>query len=325
MGNPWDFETKIGPITVPINDKIKKVLKNTKEKDWLLKPLIKENQILSPGIKWGITKNDFEYRNELFGPILCVMKAENLEEAIDLVNGTPYGLTSGIESLSHQEVDYWKNKVKAGNLYANRSTTGAIVQRQPFGGIKASSFGFGMKAGGPNYVRQFINYKPNKISNSTLKTDFKAVYENHFKKEIDYSKIRGQHNIFRYQKAKNAIILIDETTKKEDLEIVLLSCETINLPFTLFSTDANNKLNGTPIKLDELNNILKDIDEDTILRSLIKILPEEFMKECHLNNIHVSNRTPNTNGRFELLNYFTEQSLSINFHRYGNLMGEKNL
>jgi len=325
VGNPWDFETKIGPITVPINDKIKKVLKNTKEKDWLLKPLIKENQILSPGIKWGITKEDFEYKNELFGPILCVMKAENLEEAIDLVNGTPYGLTSGIESLSHQEVEYWKNKVKAGNLYANRSTTGAIVQRQPFGGIKASSFGFGMKAGGPNYVRQFINYNPDKISNTEIKDSFKSIYENHFKKEIDYSKIRGQHNIFRYQKAKNVIILIDEKTKKEDLEIVRFSCETINLPFTLFSTDANNKLNGTPIKPDELNNILKDIDEDTILRSLIKILPEEFMKECHLNNIHVSNRTPNTNGRFELLNYFTEQSLSINFHRYGNLMGETNI
>ncbi len=325
VGNPWDFETKIGPITVPINDKLKNVLKNTKQKDWLLKPLIKENQILSPGIKWGITINDFEYRNELFGPILCVMKAENLEEAIELVNGTPYGLTSGIESLSHQEINYWKNRVRAGNLYANRSTTGAIVQRQPFGGIKASSFGFGMKAGGPNYVRQFINHKPDKISKSRIKNDFMSIYQNHFNKEIDYSKIRGQHNIFRYQKAKNAVIIIDEKTKKEDLEIVLLSCETIDLPFTLFSTDANNKFNGKPININELGNILKNTDEDTILRSLIKILPEQFVKECHLNNIHISAQTPNTNGRFELLNYFREQSLSINFHRYGNLMGEKNL
>ncbi|MFL2582448.1 MAG: proline dehydrogenase family protein [Flavobacteriales bacterium] len=325
VGSPWDFETKIGPMAVPINDRIKYVLNNTKDKDWLLKPEIKGKQILSPGIKWGIAKGDFEYHNELFGPILCVMKADNLDYAIELVNGTKFGLTSGIESLSKEEVNYWKNKMKAGNLYANRSTTGAIVQRQPFGGIKASSFGFGMKAGGPNYVRQFINYKPNEISNSRIKNDFKAIYQNHFKKEIDYSKIRGQHNILRYQKAKNAIILIDEKTKKEDLEIVLLSCKVVNLPFVIFSTHENHELNHKKININALNNLLREIEEDTVLRSLIKHLPEPFMKECHKKNIHVYNRTPCANGRFELLNYFKEQSLSINFHRYGNLMGEKNL
>jgi len=325
VGNPWDFETKIGPLSVPVNDRIIRVLKNTKNKDWLLKPKLKDNQILTPGIKWGIKKDDFEYQNELFGPILCVMEADNLECAIELANGTSYGLTSGIETLSKEEINIWKNRVIAGNLYANRSTTGAIVQRQPFGGVKASSFGFGMKAGGPNYVRQFINFKSNKIPNSEMKNSFKTIYQNHFNKEVDYSKVRGQHNIFKYLKAKKTIIIVDEKTKKEDLEIVLISCETINVPFAIYSIGDSCHISDKKNKINALENLIEDFEEGTIIRSLIKFLPEIFMRECHRKNIHIYNRAPNTNGRIELLNYFTEQSLSINFHRYGNLMGETNI
>ena len=153
----------------------------------------------------------------------------------------------------------------------------------------------------------------------------KAKYENHFKKEVDYSKIRGQHNIFRYQKAKKIIILIDKKTTKEKLEIVLLSCQTINSPFIILSNDEPDISNHKSINENSFQNILHDIDEDTIIRSLVEILPEKFMKECHKKNIHVYNQIPHTNGRLELLNYFTEQSLSINFHRYGNLMGETNV
>ena len=73
---------------------------------------------------------------EFFGPVVAVMKADNLEHAIDLVNRTGYGLTSGLESLDEREQDIWKEKIEAGNLYINRVTTGAIVLRQPFGGMR---------------------------------------------------------------------------------------------------------------------------------------------------------------------------------------------
>ena len=325
VGNPWNFETKIGPLAVPINDRIKHVLNSTKNKDWLLKPKLKGNQLLTPGIKWGINQEDFEYQNELFGPILCVMQADNLKEAIKLVNGTPYGLTSGLESLSKKEVDDWKNRVIAGNLYVNRSTTGAIVQRQPFGGVKASSFGFGMKAGGPNYIRQFINLKTKKSSLLKIENNFKTVYKEHFSRETDCSKIRGQHNIFRYIKANKIIILTDDKTKKEDLEIVLLSCKITKVPYEIVSTDKNNTLGHQIINRDKLISLLNTIDLKTRFRSLIQRLPEEFLRECYKKNISIYNRPPCTNGRFELLNYYREQSLSINFHRYGNLMGETNL
>ena len=95
---------------------------------------------------------------ELFGPVLGVMKARDLDEAIALVNQTGYGLTSGIETLDDREREEWLGRVRAGNLYVNRGTTGAIVLRQPFGGMGKSAFGPGIKAGGPNYVAQFMDF-----------------------------------------------------------------------------------------------------------------------------------------------------------------------
>lgn len=326
FGTPWDFQTQIGPLAVPINDKLKYVLENTRPEDWLLKPELKGNFILSPGIKWGITQNSYEYQNELFGPILCVIEAKGLGEAIDLVNGTPYGLTSGIESLAREEVRYWKQHIKAGNLYANRGTTGAIVQRQPFGGMKASSYGFGMKAGGPNYVRQFINTQPVVASLSAVEKSYNEAWLTHFKKEIDYSKVRGQHNICRYLKPKKVIITVDETTQERNLKMVLLACKVLKLPFEIYTQNEDIHLEGYKIKqISSFNRIFKDFKEGTIIRSLVLKLPNLFMKECHKNNLHVYSRGPHTNGRFELLNYLTEQSLSINYHRYGNLMGESNM
>ncbi len=325
FGSPWDTKTQIGPLAVPVNEKLRYSIENTKDYQWLLKPTLEGEYLLSPGIKWGITQNDFEYNNELFGPILCVMEANGLGEAIEIVNGTPYGLTSGIESLAREEVRYWKEHIKAGNLYANRSTTGAIVQRQPFGGMKASCFGFGMKAGGENYVRQFINIEPSLIPLSEIEKNYNDIFLSYFNKEIDYSKVRGQHNITRYLKPNEVIIIVDETTQIKNLKMVELACKVIRVKSTIISTNQNLKIDGFNIHyINNLNRIFKDLKPNTVVRSLALKLPNLFMQECHKNNIHVNDRTPHANGRFELLNYLTEQSLSLNYHRYGNLMGEKN-
>jgi RHH-type proline utilization regulon transcriptional repressor/proline dehydrogenase/delta 1-pyrroline-5-carboxylate dehydrogenase len=80
------------------------------------------------------------------------MTVRTLAEAITVQNGVEYGLTAGIHSLDPNEVSYWLERVEAGNCYVNRGVTGAIVQRQPFGGWKKSSVGAGAKAGGPNYL-----------------------------------------------------------------------------------------------------------------------------------------------------------------------------
>ncbi len=78
---------------------------------------------------------------EYFGPILGIMTADTLEEAIELQNAPDYGLTAGLHSLDAEELELWLSKVQAGNVYVNRGITGAIVRRQPFGGWKKSTVG----------------------------------------------------------------------------------------------------------------------------------------------------------------------------------------
>jgi len=105
-----------------------------------------------------VRPGSFTHLTEFFGPMLAVMRFEKLSEAVARVNQTGYGLTSGLESLDEREWDYWKEHIRAGNLYINRVTTGAVVLRQPFGGFGKSGFGPGLKAGGPNYVAQFMDF-----------------------------------------------------------------------------------------------------------------------------------------------------------------------
>ena len=88
------------------------------------------------------------------------MHARNLDEAIRWQNATDFGLTAGIHSLDPDEVNTWIDTVEAGNLYVNRGITGAVVQRQPFGGWKRSTVGTTSKAGGPNYLTHLGTWKP---------------------------------------------------------------------------------------------------------------------------------------------------------------------
>lgn len=316
FGNSWNLETAIGPLAVPVNEKIRHVLDHTPDSQWLVKPTLQGDFFLSPGIKWGITKESFEYNNELFGPILAVMCADNLKHAIDLVNGVDYGLTSGIESLDRDEINLWQSSIKAGNLYANRSTTGAIVLRQPFGGMKASSFGFGMKAGGPNYVLQFMTFEKKELKNS-----LKEAWDRHFSKEIDYVKLRGQHNFNRYLAPEKIVVLVDRKTKVDDLKVVEAVAAILEVPYHCFAIENVDIPNVKVLKSWEA--LTSELRHEVAFRSLLsEPMDAEFLKMCHAKSIHVSERPVSVSGHLEWLNYLTEQNFSFNYHRYGNLLGE---
>ncbi len=162
VGSPWDLSTKVTPLIRAPGDALKKALTILEAgEEWLVVPKQDPHNpnLWSPGVKWGVKQSSFMHQTEFFGPILGVLRAKNLEHALELANGTPYGLTSGLSSLDEREHHIWLENIQAGNLYINRTITGAIVRRQPFGGCKASSFGHGSKAGGPNYVSQFAHPK----------------------------------------------------------------------------------------------------------------------------------------------------------------------
>ena len=148
----------MGPLTVDPEDKLLRALTTLEPgEEWLLEPrrLDDTGRLWSPGIKTGVAPGSHFHLTEVFGPVLGLMRADTLEEAIDLQNAVDFGLTGGIHSLDADEVAVWLDRLEVGNAYVNRGITGAIVQRQPFGGWKKSSVGLGSKAGGPRYLMQF--------------------------------------------------------------------------------------------------------------------------------------------------------------------------
>lgn len=155
VGYPVDPATQMGPVIEPAQGKLLRGLTTLGDgEQWVLQPrqLDDSGQLWSPGVRSGVKRGSEYHLTEYFGPILGVMTAETLEEAVGIVNDIDYGLTSGLHSLDPDEFGYWLDNVQAGNLYINRGITGAIVRRQPFGGWKKSAVGAGTKAGGPNYL-----------------------------------------------------------------------------------------------------------------------------------------------------------------------------
>jgi RHH-type proline utilization regulon transcriptional repressor/proline dehydrogenase/delta 1-pyrroline-5-carboxylate dehydrogenase len=106
--------------------------------------------------------------DEIFGPVLAVQRAESFEHALDLANDTDYALTAGIVSRTPSHIRRAAEELRAGNVYVNRSITGAVVGHQPFGGYGLS--GVGSKAGGPDYLLQFVD--PRAVSENTLRQGF---------------------------------------------------------------------------------------------------------------------------------------------------------
>jgi len=109
---------------------------------------------IPPTIFVDVKPNMRIVREEIFGPVLSVLKARDLDEAVKIANGTDYALTAGFFSRSPANIERAKAEIEAGNVYINRSCTGAVVGRHPFGGFKMS--GGGTKAGGEDYLLQFL-------------------------------------------------------------------------------------------------------------------------------------------------------------------------
>ncbi|QDG89926.1 bifunctional proline dehydrogenase/L-glutamate gamma-semialdehyde dehydrogenase [Pseudarthrobacter sp. NIBRBAC000502770] len=167
VGYPQDPTSQMGPIIEPANGKLLNALTTLGEgENWAVEPkkLDSTGRLWSPGVRYGVKRGSYFHLTEFFGPVLGVMTAETLEEAIAIQNQIEYGLTAGLHSLNSEELGIWLDTIQAGNLYINRGITGAIVQRQPFGGWKKSAVGAGTKAGGPNYLAGLGDWLPAEAS-----------------------------------------------------------------------------------------------------------------------------------------------------------------
>ncbi len=178
VGMPWDASTRIGPLIGPADGKLLSALTTIEPgQSWLVAPekLDADGTLWRPGIRDGVQRGSEFHRVEYFGPVLGIMTAATLDEAIAIVNEVEYGLTTGLHSLDEAEIAQWLATIQAGNLYVNRGTTGAIVQRQPFGGWKKSVVGAGWKAGGPNYLYGLTDWADSPTSATLATTEAPAV------------------------------------------------------------------------------------------------------------------------------------------------------
>ena len=128
----------------------------------------KEGFFVGPVIFRDVDPHRRIAQEEIFGPVLSVIKAKDFDQALQIANDSQFALTGGVFSRSPSHIEQARRDFRVGNLYINRGITGAVVERQPFGGLKLS--GVGSKAGGPDYLLQFL--EPRTISENTLRHGF---------------------------------------------------------------------------------------------------------------------------------------------------------
>ncbi len=176
LGVAEDPATRIGPvIDEDARDRILETIRKVDpEHGGILKlavdagTLAKQGTFVGPHIFIDVDPTSPLAQNEIFGPVLAVIRAKNLDDAFQIANGTKFALTGGVYSRSPAALRRARNEFEVGNLYLNREITGALVQRQPFGGYRMS--GIGSKAGGPDYLLQFL--VPINVSENTMRRGF---------------------------------------------------------------------------------------------------------------------------------------------------------
>ncbi|NDW13484.1 aldehyde dehydrogenase family protein [Bacteroides sp. 214] len=336
-GSAWDPMTVVGPMIENTNEKLHHAIEELEPgESWLVAPEYVDEQkyILRPTVKWGVKPGSFTFENELFAPLLSVVCIDNLEQGIEYANRSEYGLTSGLQSLNEEEQLLWKNSIEAGNLYINRGITGAIVRRQPFGGMKRSAFGGGIKAGGSNYVSCFVNFEEKPVSDrlAYARESYYKAYMNEFSVERDVSHIYGEENIFRYLPLKNMGFRVRMNDTMEDIMMVCTAahlCHTtidISMPPQLEMLDElvqkTASLACLTIKQETDEEFVLQMDKYERIRTTTNELSDEFYHKAAELGKHIASDKPCVEGRIELLNYLKEQSVTTEYHRYGSIFDD---
>jgi RHH-type proline utilization regulon transcriptional repressor/proline dehydrogenase/delta 1-pyrroline-5-carboxylate dehydrogenase len=372
-GSAWQFRNKMGPLVNKPDEDLQRALTTLEPGEtWALKPenLHDNPYMWTPGIKYDVKPGSYTHMTEFFGPLLAVMKADDLDHAIALVNRTGYGLTSGLESLDLREQEKWKAQIKAGNLYINRGTTGAVVLRQPFGGMGKSALGAGIKVGGPNYVSQFMAFEETgdpptgairdesyllrlagewKLEllwgkHGKWKTDLhKTVqaiksylynFEQEFSQEKDYFHLRGQDNILRYLPVGTVLVRLHEDDSLFDVlgriaAVKVSGCGlVVSIPTGLTNgvtdflgaTEGKRIVGDAPVVRQSDSELIQYIAKVQRIRyAAADRVPAAVLEEAAKTGFYISRANVFMEGRLELLQYFQEQSICDNYHRYGNL------
>jgi RHH-type proline utilization regulon transcriptional repressor/proline dehydrogenase/delta 1-pyrroline-5-carboxylate dehydrogenase len=350
VGFPHDPEVTMGPIIEPPLGKLADGLTTLGEgEEWLIAPrqLGSDARVWSPGVRTGIRPGSRFHTTEYFGPILGIMKAKSLRQAIEWQNATDYGLTAGIHSLDAKEVNTWIDSVQAGNLYVNRGITGAIVQRQPFGGWKRSSVGTTAKAGGPNYLTHLGTWRPRPlraaeapelsdavsrlldaarphVSGVEHRSLFAAAGSDHVAWTREYgvlkdiSKLGVERNVFRYVPVPVAI-RFDGNFLPELIRVLLAAART-GAPIAVSSRTPLPAGLAPKARIESHDDWLAHIaaTRPPRIRLVGSGAREVAIAVDGDPDVAIYGGPVTQSGRVEALPFLQEQSVTITNHRFGN-------
>ncbi len=323
VGPAGDLATDLGPLIRPPEGPLWRAFEQLDPGEtWLVRPERRDASGLlwSPGIKIGVRPGSAFHRTECFGPVLGVMAARDLDHAIELQNDTDFGLTGGIHSLDPHEISHWLERIEVGNAYVNRTTTGAIVGRQPFGGWKGSAVGPAVKAGGSAYVASLCHWSdrpgpdadpspgpdpaPTRIDRA--RRSYPAAWAD-LTRPSDPTGLVAERNELRSVPLGAVMLRIEADADPVDVELVRLASETAGVTL-LVSRAVDESVDGLRRRL-----TAAPVDRVRVLGTVAEAL---WLLAADL-WVHLDDRPPVADGRIELRRWSHDQAVSRTAHRHG--------
>jgi RHH-type proline utilization regulon transcriptional repressor/proline dehydrogenase/delta 1-pyrroline-5-carboxylate dehydrogenase len=328
-----DLRTTMGPLIRtpdgPLHDALHRLGAG---ETWLVEPhqVGGNPRLWTPGVKLGVAPGSPFHLTECFGPVLGLMRAADLDQAVAWQNQPAYGLTAGLQSLDPAEIARWRDSVQAGNLYVNRHITGAVVRRQPFGGWKRSVVGPGHKAGGPHYVSSLGTWAtpdPARLPEPEEFAGRVAAAVAHDLSPADPSGLASEANVLRIRPLHSVVLRAGAEVPDAEVAVALAAGRAIGVAVTLSSPTARPDLTGPWVTPSEVTVE----DEDALVDRLGRLRPDKvrllgaasdtFRLAAHDAGIWLDDVGPVAHPLLEALRWAREQALSETRHRHGDLTG----
>jgi RHH-type proline utilization regulon transcriptional repressor/proline dehydrogenase/delta 1-pyrroline-5-carboxylate dehydrogenase len=316
VGPATDPAVDVGPLIGPPSERLVRALTRLDAGErWLVEPrrLDEHGLLWSPGVRLGVAPGSFLHLTECFGPVLGVMAARDLDHALELQNATDFGLTGGLHSLDPAEMGHWLARVQVGNAYVNRSITGAIVGRQPFGGWKRSVVGPAAKVGGPHHVASLCSWTDQGADRIERAKASYPVAWTELSQPQDPTGLVAERNEHRHVSLPWAVLRIEEGADPVDVELCRLAVRTTGT--SLIVSDA---------RTEPVDRLTARWGAHAPVR--VRVLgraPDALRRAAADAWVHLDDRPPVAEGRIELPRWSREQSVSITAHRHGNVRPER--
>jgi RHH-type proline utilization regulon transcriptional repressor/proline dehydrogenase/delta 1-pyrroline-5-carboxylate dehydrogenase len=320
VGPATDPASAVGPLIEPPAGRLADALTRLDPGEtWLVEPVCRgeDGRLWSPGVKLGVRPGSAFHLQEYFGPVLGVMRADDLEHAIALQNATPYGLTGGIHSLDHGEVRQWLERVEVGNAYVNRTITGAIVGRQPFGGWKRSSVGGSGKAGGPDHVPSLLRWTAvgPPVSLAEVGRRFRLAWASTYGQEVDRTGLWCERNVLRYRPLAGPVVLrIGADTPGHDVSVARAAAAVTGASLQVSSPVARADMEGVVVESDVV--LGARLEGCSRLRHLADV-DDSLLRAAHRAGVVVDDQPVLGHPTVELPRWLRAQAVSTTTHRHG--------